>query len=159
MQSGALLPDSSPALWSTLRVIGSTLRVVGSTLRVIGSTLRVIGSTLRVVGSALRVIGIALRVKELRRWLWRKMDQPDVLLDMEQWKSRSLITSREVANKLGISMSTVQEWTHDGRLPYVRVGSLRRYKIEDVFRFIEQNYVSVKKDEQPALPFGDASFE
>jgi len=92
------------------------------------------------------------RGKQVRRWIIRKLDRIDALQEMEQWKMRSLITSREVALKLCISVRTVQAWTCAGRLPYTLIGNMRRYKVEDVLRFIEQHYVPVT-DAQPALPF------
>jgi len=91
--------------------------------------------------------------KQVRRWIIRKLDRLDAQREMEYWKFRSLMTSREVSHKLHISIRTVQELTAGGKLAYVLIGTMRRYKSEDILKYMEQKYFPAK-DVQPLLPFG-----
>lgn len=50
------------------------------------------------------------------------MSQPNILL-----------SSKEVAKRLGVCTETVRRWAKDGTLPYVRIGKrLMRFKLADV---------------------------
>ena len=52
-----------------------------------------------------------------------------------------LLTPREVADLLGLSVETLNVWrcTKRYRLPYIKTGRLVRYRADDVNAFIEQN--------------------
>ncbi len=51
-----------------------------------------------------------------------------------------LLTEKHVAHLLGVKMTTLQMWRHQGRGPsFVRVGRLVRYQPTDVRLFIEEN--------------------
>ena len=89
--------------------------------------------------------------KQVRRWIIRKLDRLDAQREMEYWKFRSLINSRDVARALGVSTKTIQRWTNDGRLSYLLLNNIRRYKSEDILKFMEQNYFQAK-DGQLLLP-------
>lgn len=52
-----------------------------------------------------------------------------------------LMTTSQVAKRLGVEEETLINWRYKGRtdLPFVRVGRLVRYRPEDVEQFIERN--------------------
>ena len=54
---------------------------------------------------------------------------------------KKLMTRREAANYLGIKEQTLALWAHAHRyeLPYYKIGSTAKYKLEDLDRFIERN--------------------
>lgn len=47
-----------------------------------------------------------------------------------------LLTPREAAEMLCVSLRTVQDWTREGRLPSIPWGPHRRYKRADLERII-----------------------
>lgn len=53
----------------------------------------------------------------------------------------TMLTVRQVADFLHVSICTVRRWSNNGTLNYYRVGSRgdRRYRKEDVLRFLEQS--------------------
>ncbi len=52
--------------------------------------------------------------------------------------SDRLLTSAEVAEFLAVKESWVREATRDGRLPHLRLGRYRRYRREDIERWLEE---------------------
>jgi excisionase family DNA binding protein len=53
----------------------------------------------------------------------------------------AMLTARQVAEFLQVSISTVRRWSDRGLLKYYRIGSRgdRRYRREDVMRFIQRS--------------------
>lgn len=49
-----------------------------------------------------------------------------------------LLTPREVAPLLGVSLSWLYRATQKGELPVLRVGSLLRFRRADVFHYLER---------------------
>jgi excisionase family DNA binding protein len=47
-----------------------------------------------------------------------------------------LLTTVEVAERLRVSVSTVSRWAKAGELPVVRLGSLLRFRSDDVERIL-----------------------
>ncbi len=58
-----------------------------------------------------------------------------------------LMTPRQVAQSLQVSVCTVGRWSRQGRLKFFRVGGRgdMRYRVEDVLRFIEDSTVQPRK--------------
>ena len=58
----------------------------------------------------------------------------------------TMLTVRQVADFLHVSICTVRRWSNNGTLKYYRVGSRgdRRYRKEDVLQFLEQSSRSKK---------------
>ena len=58
-----------------------------------------------------------------------------------------LLRIKEAAEMLGISTETLRRWDREGKLPAVRVSERgdRRYKLDDLKRFIEKNKTNNKK--------------
>jgi excisionase family DNA binding protein len=52
--------------------------------------------------------------------------------------SDRLLTAAEVAAFLAIKESWVREATRDGRLPHLRLGRYRRYRREDIERWLTE---------------------
>ena len=50
--------------------------------------------------------------------------------------SDRLLTAAEVAAFLAVKESWVREATRDGRLPHLRLGRYRRYRMEDIERWL-----------------------
>jgi len=50
-----------------------------------------------------------------------------------------MLTTRQVADFLQVSICTIRRWSDKGKLKFYRVGSRgdRRYRREDVLRFLE----------------------
>ena len=55
----------------------------------------------------------------------------------------ALMTREEAAKYLGMSMATLATWVskNPGRLPYVKMGRLAKYRKEDLDNFIEKNTI------------------
>tara|TARA_B100001939_G_C16673534_1_gene501308 strand:+ start:231 stop:452 length:222 start_codon:yes stop_codon:yes gene_type:complete len=58
-------------------------------------------------------------------------------VSMRTLKSDQLLTPQDVASRLGVSTTTLSTWRCTKRypLPYVKVGRLVRYRLEDVEEF------------------------
>jgi len=56
-------------------------------------------------------------------------------------KHKELLRIREAATLLGVSVVTMRRWDNDGKLVAIKVSTRgdRRYKPEDIEKFIEQN--------------------
>jgi len=52
--------------------------------------------------------------------------------------SDRLLTAAEVAAFLAVKESWVREATRDGRLPHLRLGRYRRYRREDIERWLSE---------------------
>jgi excisionase family DNA binding protein len=59
-----------------------------------------------------------------------------------------LLTSAEVAARLGVTRRTVRTWTVRGVLPHVRVGGVRRYRPADLEALIGASAVPLPIDEE-----------
>jgi len=80
--------------------------------------------------------------------LWIKIEKLCMLTSRDQQRSRKeisminildkLLTPIEVSKHLGISVETLNTWRATNRynLPYVKVGRLVRYRIEDIQTFL-----------------------
>lgn len=63
------------------------------------------------------------------------------LLELNMTNKIKLLRIREVAEMLGVNPETLRRWDREGRLKAVIVSKRgdRRYKPEDIQKFIEQN--------------------
>ena len=53
-----------------------------------------------------------------------------------------LLTRREVAEMLGISIATVHNWTKAGKIPHLKIGGVIRYVYEDVLAAAQKGGVT-----------------
>lgn len=60
---------------------------------------------------------------------------------MEDTQSNRMLTVRQVADFLQVSICSVRRWSDNGSLKFYRVGSRgdRRYQREDVLRFLDES--------------------
>jgi len=49
-----------------------------------------------------------------------------------------LLTSQEIADYLGVKLSTIYSWTHLGFIPHIKVGRLVRFKESDVQKWLKK---------------------
>ena len=54
------------------------------------------------------------------------------MLDKERW-----VSSREIAEHLGVNKDTLQRWINNQTIPCHRVGRLWKFRISEVDRWIE----------------------
>lgn len=60
---------------------------------------------------------------------------------MKNDQLETMLTARQVADFLQVSISTVRRWSDKGMLKFYRVGSRgdRRYRRQDVLRFLDES--------------------
>jgi excisionase family DNA binding protein len=52
---------------------------------------------------------------------------------------KKLLNTKELAEYLGVAISTIMHYRLDGRgAPYIKLGHLVRYRIEDVDKWLEE---------------------
>ena len=51
--------------------------------------------------------------------------------------SDGLLTKRELATKLKVSVRTLDEWMHRGRIAYLKIGKSCRFRYGDVLEKLE----------------------
>jgi len=49
-----------------------------------------------------------------------------------------LLTPQEIAEVLGVQPSTIYQWTHQGYIPYIKIGKFVRFKEKDVEKWVER---------------------
>ena len=49
-----------------------------------------------------------------------------------------MLNSAEIADMLGMSMSTIRKWVHYGFIPHVKLGRAVRFREKDVEAWIEE---------------------
>lgn len=52
--------------------------------------------------------------------------------------SKNLLTPQELAEELGVKISTVYHWSHIGYIPTVKLGNLLRFRRASIEKWIEQ---------------------
>ena len=64
--------------------------------------------------------------------------------------SLGLLNEVEAAEALGIRPNTLAVWrtTHRYPLPYVKVGRLVRYRMRDIYHFLEERTIGAKANQQ-----------
>lgn len=67
---------------------------------------------------------------------------------MKDSQFESMLTARQVADFLHVSISTVRRWSDKGMLKFYRIGSRgdRRYLREDVLLFLEESSGNQRTD-------------
>ncbi len=53
-----------------------------------------------------------------------------------------LLTPQEMARVLGVQPSTIYQWTHQGFIPYVKIGKFVRFKEGEVLQWIDKRIVN-----------------
>ena len=60
------------------------------------------------------------------------------MLISKGYKMQKLLTPHEMADYLGVKLSTIYNWTHLGFIPYVKLGKFIRFDITVIKKWIEQ---------------------
>jgi excisionase family DNA binding protein len=60
-----------------------------------------------------------------------------------------MLTPEEVAQLLGVKKSTIYSWTHEGFIPFSKVGRLLRFQKEDVLDWVNKRSMKGRKDRIP----------
>jgi len=51
---------------------------------------------------------------------------------------QKLLKPQEIADLLGVQLSTIYQWTHEGYIPYIKVGRFVRFRESDVEQWLEK---------------------
>ena len=51
--------------------------------------------------------------------------------------SEKLLTAKEVAEILGLKLSTIYDWVYRRKIPYIKIGSLLKFRHKAVEEFID----------------------
>ena len=57
-----------------------------------------------------------------------------------------LLNVTEVAQLIGVQPSTIYQWTHQGFIPYVKVGKLVRFKPDAVMKWVNETETGGRKN-------------
>ncbi len=58
--------------------------------------------------------------------------------------SRNLLTPQELADELGVRISTIYHWSHIGYIPAVKLGNLLRFRRSSVEKWLEKRERKVR---------------
>ena len=61
------------------------------------------------------------------------------MAELERW-----VSSKEIAQYIGINKDTLQRWITDGKIPCHRVGRLWKFKISEIDAWIKKQRVCIK---------------
>ena len=61
-------------------------------------------------------------------------------------KEKQLLDTKEAAEYLGISKNTLYEWIIQGKVPYIKVGRLVKFRKEDIEAWLKRRTQEEKKD-------------
>lgn len=56
-----------------------------------------------------------------------------------------LLTPQEMADCLGVKVSTIYQWTHQEYIPHIKMGKLVRFREGDVVKWMDQRSVIGRK--------------
>jgi len=65
---------------------------------------------------------------------------------METATSPKWITAKELAEEFGVSIRTVDQWCADKEIGFFKLGTVRRFDLEEVRRFKERHYSMPRRD-------------
>lgn len=52
-----------------------------------------------------------------------------------------LLTPQQLADWLGVKLSTIYQWTHIGYIPHVKLGKFVRFRESEIVKWIEKREV------------------
>jgi excisionase family DNA binding protein len=47
-----------------------------------------------------------------------------------------LLTPQQIAEKLGVAISTIYQWTHTGYIPHIKLGRFVRFRESDIEKWL-----------------------
>ena len=69
----------------------------------------------------------------------------------------SLLTPQQVAEMLGVKLSTIYSWTHMGFIPTVKLGRLIRFRRSSIQAWLEKKEEPGRKQRKVAIDFGEGT--
>ena len=54
----------------------------------------------------------------------------------------NLLTPHEIADVLGVAVSTIYQWTHEEYIPHVKLGRFVRFRVSEVQKWLDRKSLS-----------------
>ncbi|OQA53905.1 MAG: Helix-turn-helix domain protein [Candidatus Omnitrophica bacterium ADurb.Bin292] len=67
----------------------------------------------------------------------------DIVLEKHDSPGDRLLSIEDISGMLGVRKSTLYSWSHQRRIPYIKVGSLLRFRLRDIEKWLKQQTVDV----------------
>ncbi len=61
---------------------------------------------------------------------------------------KRFITTKELAEQLGIKMSTVYAWVNQRKISYIKIGRLVKFDVDEVKEWIRKHTIKEYEDKQ-----------
>lgn len=75
----------------------------------------------------------------------KKIDDLHQVIDQNQKDKVHFIDNQEFINLMNISKRTAQTWRDEGKISFSQIGSKIYYKMEDVLKLLDKNYIPAFK--------------
>jgi excisionase family DNA binding protein len=62
-----------------------------------------------------------------------------------------LLRPEEVAEALGIQLSTIYNWTHKGKIPFLKIGGCVRFRQSDIEKWLEPKEPKTREPKTKAI--------
>jgi excisionase family DNA binding protein len=62
-----------------------------------------------------------------------------------------LLTPKQIAEKLGVKLSTLYNWTHIGFIPHTKLGGLLRFREKDIELWIQKRSQAGRATRRPSI--------
>ncbi|MCP4570636.1 MAG: helix-turn-helix domain-containing protein [FCB group bacterium] len=63
----------------------------------------------------------------------------------------NLLTPQEMADVLGVAVSTIYQWTHQEYIPHIKIGRFVRFRISIVEKWLEKREKKGRKTRKVAV--------
>ncbi len=50
----------------------------------------------------------------------------------------ALLTPQQIADLLGVKVSTIYQWTHQGFIPHAKIGKFVRFNMPEIEKWVQQ---------------------
>ena len=70
---------------------------------------------------------------------------------MPRLTMENLLTPQEIADVLGVSKSTIYQWTHQEFIPHVKLGRFVRFRQSQVEKWLAQREIKGRKSRPPNI--------
>ena len=70
---------------------------------------------------------------------------------MPRLTMENLLTPQEIADVLGVSKSTIYQWTHQEYIPHVKIGRFVRFRQSQVEKWLKKCEIRGRKNKKPDL--------
>jgi len=64
---------------------------------------------------------------------------------MPRLTMENLLTPQEIADVLGVSKSTIYQWTHQEYIPHVKLGRFVRFRTSEVQKWLDRKSLAGRK--------------